>query len=166
MRFVLPPQAMRLLVLTKSRSLVVFDDDINYAHPPFPYDKHFFEDLRKDQVPRFLRCVTSPWKLPVQFMNVDKLVALQNRVHVEKVEALRQNPTPSLPVVVRIRNKGPDWIADGLHRLTADWLDHRDFTPVRYADLSDKTISVEPIPGTSPLEEDKEHSVFDQGNVL
>lgn len=164
MRVIPPLDVLRLFVL-KSRSLVVFDDDINYAHSPFPYDKHFFDDLRPDQVPRFLRCVTSPWKLPVQFMDVDKLVALQNRVHVEKVESLRSNPTPNLPVVVRIRKKGPNWIADGLHRLTADWLDHRDFTPVRYADLSDKTISVEPVPGTSPVDDHAEHSVFDNGHA-
>jgi hypothetical protein len=164
MRFVLPPRELRLLALVKSRHLVVYEDDKDYARSPFPYDKHFFDELRKDQVPRFLRCVSDPWKLPVQFMALDKLVALQNRVKIEKVEAIRDNPCPNLPVVVRIRKDGPDWIADGLHRLSADWLDHRDPTPVRYADLSEKTMDIEPVPGAGKFEsaeERAEHSVLD-----
>ena len=134
-----------MLVLMKSRQLIAFDDDVRYAHPPFPYDKHFFKELRKDQVPRFLRCVSSPYKLPVQFMKLDKFVALQNRVKVEIVDRIRLNPSSDLPVIVRIQEEGPDWIADGLHRLTVDWLEHRDLVPVRYANLSDKTVDVEPI---------------------
>lgn len=166
MRAVLPPHTLRLLALIKSRHLVVFDDDKDYAHSPFPYNKHFFKELRKDQVPRFLRCISDPWKLPVIFMPLDKLVALQNRVKIEKVEAIRSNPTGSCPVVVRLKKDGVDWIADGLHRLSADWLDHRDPVPVRYVDLSEKTMDIEPIPGAGKFEaaeERAEHSVLDQG---
>lgn len=134
-----------MLVLMKGRQLTAFDDDVRYAQPPFDYDKHFFKELRKDQVPRFLRCVSSSYKLPVQYMKLDKLTALQNRVKVEIVDKIRLNPSPDLPVVVRIREEGPDFVADGLHRLTADWLEHRDLVPVRYANLSDKTVDVEPI---------------------
>jgi hypothetical protein len=164
MRVITIPQAARLLALIKRRHLVVFDDDTNYAHSPFPYNKHFFEELKKYQVPQFLRCVSDPWKLPVRYMALEKLVALQNRVKLEKVEAIRSNPTDSLPVVVRIRKDGPDWIADGLHRLSADWLDHRDPVPVRYADLSEKSMDIEPVSGAASYlhaEERIEHNVLD-----
>ncbi len=155
MRVITLPHAIRMLVLMKSRQLVAFDDDVRYAHPPFPYDKYFFKELRKDQVPRFLRCMSSQWKLPVQFMKLDKLVAVQNRVKVEIIDHIRLNPNPDLPVVVRIAEAGPDYIVDGLHRLTVDWLEHRELVPVRYANLSDKTIDVEPIlePGKFKLAE-------------
>lgn len=138
-------QAQYLLDLLKGRSLVMIDD--KRAHSPFAYDKKFFDKLRPDQVPRFLRCITDPWKLPVQLMKINKLACLQDRVDVEKVESIRNSGGLKPPVVVRIRKHGADTIADGLHRSTADWLDHRDEIPVYYCDLSDKRETVEPVPG-------------------
>jgi hypothetical protein len=166
MRLLTKSEVERFLALIKSRHLVMFDHDKDYAHSPFPYDKRFFKELRKDQVPRFLRCLTDPWKLPLQYMQMDKLVALQNRVKLEKVEAIRSNPTQREAVVVRIRKDGPDTIADGLHRMSADWLDHLDEVAVRYADLSDKLMTVEPVPGAGKFDsaQDKiEHTVMDAG---
>lgn len=142
---VTPAQARQMLVFLKARSLVMMDD--NHAHSPFPYDKRFFDKLRPDQVPRFLRCITDPWKLPTRWMNLKELSALQDRVDVNKVEAIRNTSGLKAPVVVRIRKHGHDTIADGLHRSTADWLEHRDQIAVFYCDLSQKEETVEPVPG-------------------
>lgn len=127
-------------------------DDEKRAFSPFPYDKKFFKRLRPDQVPRFLRCISDPWKLPKRWIKLDSLSALQDRVDVGKVETIRGLPGLRPPVVVRIRKDDPNTIADGLHRCSADWLDKRDNIVVHYCDLSEKEGTVEPMPGAGKFE--------------
>jgi hypothetical protein len=142
-----------LLDLLKARrSLVMLADSDKHARSPFPYEKKFFKHLRPDQVPRFLRCITDPQKLPLRWFMLKHLTALQNRVDVEKVEAIRNAAGISAPVVVRIRDDWPWTIADGLHRSTAEWLDFKDQMQAHYADLSDKEHTVEPVPGAGQFD--------------
>jgi hypothetical protein len=141
-----------LTLLSKGRSLVMID--ARYARSPFPYDKKFFDRLRKDQVPRFLRCLTDPQKLPQRVFDLDQLWTLQDRVDVAKVEAIRSSPTIKPPVVVKTRDHF--YIVDGLHRMSVDWLDHREEVVAHYCDLSDKTNDVEPVPGAGKFDKTEE----------
>ena len=145
-------ELLNLLMIVKARHLVLMPDDEKRAFSPFPYDKKFLKHLRPDQVPRFLRCITDPWKLPTIWISLDKLSALQDRVDVAKVETIRGLPGLGAPVVVRIRKDGNDTIADGLHRCAADWLEHRDNIVVHYCDLSEKEGTVEPVPGAGKFD--------------
>lgn len=145
-------EARFLLSLLKGRHLTLMPDDRKRAFSPFPFDKSFFKDLRKDQVPRFLRCLTDPWKLPRIVVSLSDLQALQNRVDVGKVSTIMGLPGLSPPIVVRIRKDGAKTIADGLHRAAADWLNYRKDIVVHYADLSEKEGTVEPVPGAGKFD--------------
>lgn len=134
------------LTAVKARHLVMIEGEVRYARSPFPYDKRFFKHLRKDQVPRFLRCLTDPEKLPTRVFELGELWAIQNRVDLDKVEALQNSPTPSLPVVVKTDEHL--YIVDGLHRMSADWLSDRDAVVAHYCDLTEKTQRVEAVPGS------------------
>lgn len=153
-----PADAKLLLSVLKGRHLVLMPDDHKRAFSPFPYDKKFFKHLRPDQVPRFLRCITDPWKLPKKWIKLDKLTALQDRVDVAKVETIRGLPGLHPPVIVRIRDDDRYTIADGLHRCSADWLEHRDQIVVHFCDLSEKEETVEPMPGAGKFERQSQSS--------
>jgi hypothetical protein len=153
-----PTDARFLLSVLKGRHLVLMPDDHKRAFSPFAYDKKFFKNLRPDQVPRFLRTITDPWKLPKRWIKLDNLTALQDRVDVAKVETIRGLPGLRPPVVVRIRESDPWTIADGLHRSTADWLENRDQIVVHFCNLSDKEDTVEPVPGAGKFEHQAENS--------
>lgn len=152
-------QALFYLDMIKARSLVMLDD--KRAHSPFPYDKRFFDKLRPDQVPRFLRCITDPQKLPLRYFKLSELSALQNRVDIDKVESIRMaRHSLKAPVVVKIREDRGWTIADGLHRTTADWLDYEDYVEFHYADLSEKEQAVEPVAGAGKFNTARDHADF------
>lgn len=108
--------------------------DAKTAHTPFPHDANALSNLRPDQVPRFLGALTDQDKLPTRTLSVNGLVAMQDRVDPEKVQAMRDNPPDKLPLVVR--NGGRNLIADGHHRATAQWLDGAKTMDVKFMDLS------------------------------
>jgi len=101
---------------------------------PFKYDPNALGSLRPDQVPRFFGALTSPEKLPKKEVKLTDLQAMQDRVDPEKVQAIRDNGTGGKLAVV-IQHNGSQYIADGHHRLTADWLDGKDSVLVRHKDL-------------------------------
>ena len=159
--FVSRAAAQRLLLLLKGRSLILMPGDKNHAFSPFAYDKKFFNHLRADQVPRFLRCITDPQKLPTRVFKFDNIHALQDRVDVDKVESIRSSaPGLKPPVVVKIRNDGHWTIADGLHRSTADWLDGMEEAVFHFADLADKRETVEPVPGAGQFDRRADEAQF------
>lgn len=101
---------------------------------PFKYDPNALGSLRPDQVPRFFGALTDPEKLPEKEVKITDLHAMQDRVDPEKVNAIREKGTGGKLAVV-VRHNGTDYIADGHHRLTADWLDGKDTVLVRHKDL-------------------------------
>lgn len=108
--------------------------DTSTAKTPFLYDANVLGSLRPDQVPRFFGALTDGDKLPKKEVKLSDLHAMQDRVDPEKVQAIRENGTRGkLAVVVQHNDK--QYIADGHHRLTADWLDGKDTVLVRHKDL-------------------------------
>ncbi|QIG67381.1 DNA methyltransferase/prohead protease protein [Rhizobium phage RHph_TM3_3_9] len=116
--------------------------DADHSAIPFNYDGQILGSLREDQVPRFFGALTDTQSLPVMTFNVNALTAMQNRVSTGKVEAIRANAdkTGKKPLVV-IHN-GKQYIADGHHRATAQWLDGADEFEAHYADISPVTNQV------------------------
>lgn len=104
------------------------------AKSPFKYDPNVLGSLRPDQVPRFFGALTNPDQLPEKEVKITDLHAMQDRVDPEKVNAIREKGTGGKLAVV-VRHNGTDYIADGHHRLTADWLDGKDSVLVRHKDL-------------------------------
>jgi len=120
--------------LALTRQLRMIDGE--NAHSPFPYDANAMGDLRPDQVPRFLGAITNPENLETRDVSLNDLTAMQNRVHAGKVEAIRQSgDTGGKPAVV-VRNNGRNYIADGHHRLAADWLHGKKTATVAFKDLT------------------------------
>jgi hypothetical protein len=107
---------------------------------PFAYEGNVLGMLREDQVPRFFGALTDPEKLPTKTVKLADLTAMQNRVDTAKVEhfvAAGGGEGGKLPVVVKIN--GRLWIADGHHRLSADWLRGEDEAEVHFKDLEPET---------------------------
>lgn len=122
-------------------------DEAN-SHVPFPHDANALGQLRDDQVPRFLGALTDPSALPTKDVALSGLTAIQNRVETGKVEALRGGKAKDKKAVV-VRMNGRDYIADGHHRLTADYLDGADKSTVHYLDLSGVSNAVKRGPAFS-----------------
>ena len=101
---------------------------------PFKYDPNALGSLRPDQVPRFFGALTDSDKLPEKEVKLSDLFAMQDRVDPEKVQAIRHNGAGGKLAVV-VQHNGSQYIADGHHRLTADWLDGKDSVLVRHKDL-------------------------------
>jgi hypothetical protein len=108
--------------------------DTGTAKSPFPYDPNALGSLRPDQVPRFFGVLTDSDKLPRKEVKLGDLTAMQDRVDPKKVEAIRDNGTQGKLAVV-VQHNGKQFIADGHHRLAADWLDGKDTVLVRHKDL-------------------------------
>lgn len=103
------------------------------SHSPFPHDPHGLSKLRQDQVPRFLGALTNQESLPMRHVRMSSLTAIQDRVENEKVAKLRGKTTK--PALV-VHYDGRHYIADGHHRLAAQYLDGHGEADVRYLDLS------------------------------
>lgn len=108
--------------------------DDKTAHSPFPHDANALANIRPDQVPRFLGAMTDQDRLETRRMALGSLVAMQDRVDPEKVQAMRDSPPGKPPLVVR--NGGRNIIADGHHRLAAMWLNGDKQADVKFLDLS------------------------------
>lgn len=121
------------------RALKPLDDE--HAHSPFPHDPNALGSLRADQVPRFFGALTDQDGLEDKTVRLNTLTAMQNRVHAGKVEAMRGDQKPDKPPVV-VRMNGRNYIADGHHRLTAQWLDNQNNVQVKFKDLSGKDNAV------------------------
>jgi hypothetical protein len=104
------------------------------AKSPFKYDPNALGSLRPDQVPRFFGALTDSDQLNTEEVKLSDLHAMQDRVDPAKVQAIRDNGTGGKLAVV-IRHNGTQYIADGHHRLTADWLDGKESVLVRHKDL-------------------------------
>jgi hypothetical protein len=109
--------------------------DVDTSKAPFMYDPHFLGSLRPDQVPRFYGALTDSEKLPRKTVNLHELHATQDRVLTAKVEAIRRAGAPAGKLPVVVRHQGKQYIADGHHRLAADWLSGERQADVRYKDL-------------------------------
>lgn len=119
------------------------------AKSPFRYDPNALGSLRPDQVPRFFGALTDSDKLPAKTVKLDDLHAMQDRVDPVKVDALRGGAASGKLAVV-VRHDGKDYIADGHHRLTADWLNGKDSADVRYKDLEPVDQALKRAPVTEP----------------
>lgn len=115
----------------EKRSLQPHDDTT--AKTPFLYDCNALANIRPDQAPRFLGALTDSDKLPEQEVNLSDLVAMQDRVDPAKVKAIADAGGGKLPVVVGMGGK--HYIADGHHRLAAQWLAGQDKAKVKFKDL-------------------------------
>ena len=107
--------------------------DASTCKSPFPYDPNALASLRPDQVPRFFGCLTDGDRLPLADVMLDGLTAMQDRVDPAKVAAIGDRAGGKPAVVVGMNGK--NYIADGHHRLTADWLAGKESAQVRYKDL-------------------------------
>lgn len=109
--------------------------DATTAKTPFLYDANALANIRPDQAPRFFGALTDSDKLPEQTVNLADLVAMQDRVDPEKVKAIAAagDQVSKLPVVVGMGGK--QYIADGHHRLAAQWLAGQEKAQVRFKDL-------------------------------
>lgn len=108
--------------------------DSENSHTPFPYDVHALGHLRSDQVPRFLGSLTHPEDLKVKTLPLSDLVAIQDRVNTKKVEAIREAGVTECPVVVRMNDR--NYLIDGHHRATAEYLNGKNKIKCRYNDLT------------------------------
>lgn len=131
----------------KRRKPVVFDEehpiekrslqphDADTAKSPFLYDPNALGSLRPDQVPRFFGALTDSNKLPEAEVDLGDLHAMQDRVDPKKVAAIGElsEQPKKLPVVVQ--HNGKQYIADGHHRLAAQWLAGETKAKVRLKDL-------------------------------
>lgn len=104
------------------------------AKSPFRYDPNALGDLRPDQVPRFFGALTDSDRLPTKEVSLNSLHAMQDRVDPKKVQAIRQAGAGAKLATV-VRANGRHYIADGHHRLTADWLNGKDKADVHFKDL-------------------------------
>lgn len=116
------------------RKLKPLDDTT--AHSPFPYDANALANLRSDQKPRFFGVLTDSQSLEDKTVRLADLTAMQNRVDPAKVEAMRGGKVSSDKKPVVVRMDGRNYIADGHHRLSADWLDGKTSADVKFKDLS------------------------------
>jgi hypothetical protein len=122
-------------VADNPRALKPIDDAC--SHSPFPHDAAALGNMRTDQVPRFFGCLTNSEDLEDKTVRLATLTAMQNRVAHGKVEAMRGEGKPDKkPVVVRMN--GRNYIADGHHRLAAQWMDGNATADVKYKDLEPK----------------------------
>lgn len=109
------------------------------AHSPFPFDPQAMDKIPPDQTRRFLGALTSSDDLEQRSIPMKSLVSIQDRVSPTKIESMQRNGFDKLPTVVRY--DGKNYIVDGTHRASAQWLDgdnHLDckFCALRGADDS------------------------------
>jgi hypothetical protein len=104
------------------------------AKSPFVYDPNALGSLRPDQVPRFFGALTGGDKLPTKEVKLDDLHAMQDRVDPAKVKAIAEHGTGGKQAVV-VQHNGKHYIADGHHRLAADWLAGKETATVAFKDL-------------------------------
>lgn len=108
--------------------------DAQTAKSPFLYDPNALSSLRPDQVPRFFGALTDRGQLPVKEVKLSDLHAMQDRVDPVKVAAIGTNGAGGKLGVV-VQHNGRQYVADGHHRLAADWLAGKDTARVHYKDL-------------------------------
>lgn len=124
------------------RTLKPMDGDMAFS--PFSHDPQAMDKLRPDQVPRFLGALTDSSNLETRAVRLNSLHAIQNRVDPAKVEAFRAGvsdssegpPAPQPPKPLVVRHAGKNFIADGHHRLAAQWLNGENTADVKFLDLS------------------------------
>lgn len=135
---------------TAPRRLKPIDNE--NSHSPFSYDADALGKLRPDQIPRFLGAVTNPKPLETRTVRLNGLHATQNRVDHGKVASVQLarsiddsgNGGASKPAVV-VRFEGKNYIADGHHRLAADYLSGASTADVKYLDLSPVSQAVKRV---------------------
>lgn len=109
--------------------------DEKTAKTPFLYDVNALSSLRPDQVPRFFGALTDSDKLPEADVKLDELHAMQDRVDPDKVDAMRENGVAGGKLPVVVQHNGKKYIADGHHRLAAQWLDGAEDAKAKFLDL-------------------------------
>lgn len=119
------------------RDLQPHDDTT--AKSPFLYDPNALGSLRPDQVPRFFGALTDSEKLPEADVPLADLHAMQDRVDPVKVKAIRESGVLPAKLPVVVKHNGKHYIADGHHRLAAQWLDGETTAKVRLKDLEPVT---------------------------
>jgi hypothetical protein len=119
--------------------------DAATAKSPFLYDPNALGSLRPDQVPRFFGALTDSDKLPTKEVKLDELHAMQDRVDPVKVEAIGEHAAGGKLAVV-VRHNGKHYIADGHHRLAADWLAGKDSATVAFKDLEPVDQALKSVP--------------------
>lgn len=124
--------------------------DDRTAKSPFLYDVNALGSLRPDQVPRFFGALTDADKLPDAEVSLDSLIAMQDRVDPAKVEAIRHAGASGKKAVV-VRHNGKHYIADGHHRLTADWLNGANNAQVKLKDLESVDNALKRAPDAEPV---------------
>lgn len=117
-----------------SRFLVKHDDKTSKI--PFPHDQEAIGRLRPDQTPRFLGALTHPQNLEIKDLSFDDLIAIQNRVSTEKIDALMGEADDGEPAGTVARFDGGDHILDGHHRIVARWMQGADKVKVRFINLN------------------------------
>jgi hypothetical protein len=115
------------------------------AKSPFLYDPNALGSLRPDQVPRFFGALTDADKLPTKEVKLDDLHAMQDRVDPAKVKAIGERGAGGKNAVV-VRHNGKHYIADGHHRLTADWLAGKETATVAFKDLEPVDQALKRVP--------------------
>lgn len=147
---------------TAARTLEPLDE--LRSKTPFAYEGNLLGTLREDQVPRFLGALTDSEKLPKRKVKLSELTATQNRVDTGKVKAIAENGAKGGKAPVVVQHNGKKLIADGHHRLTADWLNGEDEAEVHFKDLEPETNVMK---GFSILKvDDEQRMVYGWASVI
>lgn len=137
------PNGRHHWVFSKAAALRPMENDPSVAHSPFPYDPNALANMREDQVPRFFGALTEQDRLPLATVPLSDLTAMQNRVDPAKVQAMRGGVVTKPALVIAAH--GRNYIADGHHRLSADYLDGKPSAQVRYLDLNGRSNALKRI---------------------
>lgn len=116
------------------------------AKTPFVYDVNALGSFRPDQVPRFFGALTDQDKLDEKEVPLSSLTAMQDRVDPKKVAAMTDAKPGKLPLVVQ--HNGRNYIADGHHRLAAQWLAGETKAKVKIKDLEPVDHALKRAPET------------------
>ena len=118
---------------------------------PFNYEGNVLGSLREDQVPKFLSTLTDQDTLPIRTVKLPDLTALQNRVETGKVQDMHDRGTAEGKPAVVVKMGGSKYIADGHHRLAAQWLGGADTADVRYKSLERQSNTLKRQPAISAV---------------
>jgi len=113
--------------------------DEQRSHFPLPHDPNALANLREDQKPRFYGAITDGHKLPTKIFAMSDLTGTQNRVDTDKVQSMAAAGTAHSKMPVVVTNGGHNLIADGHHRVAAEWLNGADKITAHHKDITEQS---------------------------
>lgn len=146
------PAAKRILETAGPTQRTLEQLDSQRSKMPIRYDMRALAKLREDQVPRFLGVLTNPNLLGTKDVEIDKLIATQNRVDTAKVKAMASSGGESAAPPTVVKFAGEHYIADGHHRVVAAWLRGDKTIKARFKDLEPESNAMKRDPWSIPFQ--------------